>query len=110
MHTCFDEKYFQIANNGCSLRCVKPTANASTSNNYLGFAKPHLLLSASQSGLTAHEINWVRLSCLAYVQLWLARDLNNRVYFVDGYWHEAAGILTINAILDDLEKYLVNTP
>ncbi|MBE7381386.1 MAG: transposase [Leptolyngbya sp. SIO1E4] len=43
--------------------------------HFLGFAKPHLLLSALQSCLTAHEINWVRLSCLAYVQLWLARDL-----------------------------------
>jgi hypothetical protein len=43
--------------------------------HYLGFAKPHLLLTASQTCDTAHEINWVRLACLAYVQLWLARHL-----------------------------------
>ncbi|MDZ7960265.1 MAG: iron-siderophore ABC transporter substrate-binding protein [Aulosira sp. DedQUE10] len=34
----------------------------------------------------------------------------NQVYFVDGYWHEAGDIFAINAILDDLDKYLVNTP
>ena len=43
--------------------------------HFLGFAKPHLLLDASQSYVTGHEINWVRLSSLAYIQLWLARDL-----------------------------------
>ena len=35
---------------------------------------------------------------------------NDKVYFVDGYWHDSGGILAINAILDDLEKYLVDTP
>jgi hypothetical protein len=45
--------------------------------HYLGFAKPHLLLTASQTCHTAHEINWFRLACLAYVQLWLARHLVN---------------------------------
>jgi len=35
---------------------------------------------------------------------------SNRVYTVDsGYWY-AGNILAANAILDDLEKYLVNTP
>jgi iron complex transport system substrate-binding protein len=34
---------------------------------------------------------------------------NNKVYFVDMHWH-FADIFAINAILDDLEKYLVNTP
>lgn len=41
----------------------------------LGFAKPHLLLTASQTCDIAHEIHWVRLACLAHVQLWLARRL-----------------------------------
>lgn len=45
--------------------------------HFLGFAKPYLLLDAFQSCKTAHEINWVRLTGLAYVQLWLARDLVN---------------------------------
>ena len=35
---------------------------------------------------------------------------NKQVYFVDGYWHDAGSILAINAILDDLFKYLVNKP
>ncbi|MGD1951888.1 MAG: ABC transporter substrate-binding protein [Leptolyngbyaceae cyanobacterium] len=35
---------------------------------------------------------------------------NNQVFFVDGYWHDSAGIFAINAILDDLEKYLVSMP
>lgn len=43
--------------------------------HFFGFAKPHLLLTASQTCHTAHEINWVRLACLAHVQLWLARHL-----------------------------------
>lgn len=43
--------------------------------HFLGFAKPHLLLTASQTCDIAHEIHWVRLTCLAYVQLWLARRL-----------------------------------
>ncbi|NJN12616.1 MAG: iron-siderophore ABC transporter substrate-binding protein [Richelia sp. RM2_1_2] len=34
---------------------------------------------------------------------------NKQVYFVDGYWHDAGSISAINAILDDLFKYLVNT-
>jgi hypothetical protein len=42
--------------------------------HFLGFAKPHLLLTASQTCDIA-EIHWVRLACLAYVQLWLARRL-----------------------------------
>ena len=41
----------------------------------LGFAQPHLLMDASQSCLTRHEINGVHLSSLAYIQLWLARGL-----------------------------------
>ena len=32
----------------------------------------------------------------------------NQVYVVDSYWHESENILAINAILDDLFKYLVN--
>ncbi|MGD1951892.1 MAG: ABC transporter substrate-binding protein [Leptolyngbyaceae cyanobacterium] len=32
---------------------------------------------------------------------------NDRVYFVDGYWQEAGSILAINAVLDDIKKYLV---
>lgn len=43
--------------------------------HFFGFAKAHLLLSASQSCEVAHEINWVRLTCLAQVQLWLSRGL-----------------------------------
>ena len=43
--------------------------------HFLGFAKPHLLLTASQTSYTHREINWVRLACLAYVQLWIARHL-----------------------------------
>lgn len=43
--------------------------------HFLGFAKPNLLLAASQASKTPHEINWVRLSCLAYAQLYLARRL-----------------------------------
>ena len=31
----------------------------------------------------------------------------NQVYVVDSYWHESENILAINAVLDDLEKYLV---
>lgn len=34
---------------------------------------------------------------------------NNKVYFVGTHWHNS-DIFAINAILDDLEKYLVNTP
>lgn len=33
-----------------------------------------------------------------------------QVYFVDGYWHHPGSIFAINAILDDLFKYLVNAP
>jgi len=33
----------------------------------------------------------------------------NQVYFVGGHWSNA-DVFAINAILDDLEKYLVNTP
>lgn len=33
----------------------------------------------------------------------------NKVYFVGMHWH-SSDIFAINAILDDLEKYLVNTP
>lgn len=33
----------------------------------------------------------------------------NKVYFVDGHWH-GSDIFAINAILDDLEKHLVDTP
>lgn len=43
--------------------------------HFFGFAKPHLLLTASQTCHTAHEMNWVRLACLAYVQLWLTHSL-----------------------------------
>ena len=35
---------------------------------------------------------------------------NKQVYFVDGYWHDAGSIFAINAVLDDLFKYLVNKP
>ena len=35
---------------------------------------------------------------------------NDQVYFVGGYWHDSGSILAINAILDDIEKYLVDTP
>jgi iron complex transport system substrate-binding protein len=34
----------------------------------------------------------------------------NQVYFVDGYWHDAGDIFAINAILNDLDKYLINIP
>ncbi|RUR82994.1 hypothetical protein PCC6912_23680 [Chlorogloeopsis fritschii PCC 6912] len=33
----------------------------------------------------------------------------NKVYVVGGHWHNQ-DIFAINAILDDLEKYFVNTP
>ena len=33
---------------------------------------------------------------------------NEQVYFVDGYWQEAGSILAINAVLDDIEKYLID--
>ncbi|RUR85903.1 ABC transporter substrate-binding protein [Chlorogloeopsis fritschii PCC 9212] len=33
----------------------------------------------------------------------------NQVYFVGSHWHQS-DIFAINAILDDLERYLVNTP
>ena len=35
---------------------------------------------------------------------------NDRVYFVGGYWHDSGSILAINEILDDLEKYLIDSP
>jgi iron complex transport system substrate-binding protein len=43
--------------------------------------------------------------------LWLKLKVvqNNRVYAVGGHWHNS-DILAINAILDDLENYLVHTP
>jgi iron complex transport system substrate-binding protein len=43
--------------------------------------------------------------------LWSQLDVvqNNKVYFVGTHWHNS-DIFAINAILDDLEKYLVNTP
>ncbi|MEM8832038.1 MAG: hypothetical protein AAGE96_22190 [Cyanobacteria bacterium P01_G01_bin.19] len=31
-----------------------------------------------------------------------------RVYVVGQYWHDATSIWAVNAILDDLEQYLVN--
>ncbi|MFQ4144485.1 iron-siderophore ABC transporter substrate-binding protein [Chlorogloeopsis sp. ULAP02] len=40
---------------------------------------------------------------------WLNAVQRDRVYFVGEHWHES-DIFAINAILDDLEKYLVNTP
>jgi hypothetical protein len=43
--------------------------------HFLGFAKPNLLLTAFQTCDTTHEIHWLRLACLAYSQLWLARRL-----------------------------------
>ena len=43
--------------------------------HFFGFAKPHLLLTASQTCHTPHEINAVRLASLADGQLWLARQL-----------------------------------
>jgi len=43
--------------------------------HFLGFAKPYLLLDAAQTCHTPHEINTVRLACLAYAQLWVARHL-----------------------------------
>ena len=33
---------------------------------------------------------------------------NDNVYFVEGYWHNSGSILAINAVLDDLERYLTN--
>lgn len=43
--------------------------------------------------------------------LWQQLDVvqRDRVYFVGEHWHEA-DIFAINAVLDDLFKYLVNTP
>jgi iron complex transport system substrate-binding protein len=43
--------------------------------------------------------------------LWqqLSAVQHNQVYFVGEHWHEA-DVFAINAILDDLEKYLINTP
>ena len=35
---------------------------------------------------------------------------DDRVYFVGGYWHDSGSILAINEILNDIEKYLVNSP
>jgi iron complex transport system substrate-binding protein len=34
---------------------------------------------------------------------------NNRVYFVEQHWH-GVDVLAMNAVLDDLEKYLVDAP
>ena len=45
--------------------------------HFFGFAKSHLLFTASQTCCTDHEITTVRLACLAYVQLWLARHLTD---------------------------------
>ncbi|MBW4619172.1 MAG: iron-siderophore ABC transporter substrate-binding protein [Cyanosarcina radialis HA8281-LM2] len=43
--------------------------------------------------------------------LWLQLKVfqQNKIYFVGEHWHQN-DIFAINAILDDLEKYLVNTP
>ena len=43
--------------------------------------------------------------------LWqkLSAVREKQVYFVGQYWHNATNILAINAILDDLEKYLLNS-
>ncbi|MGB5711880.1 MAG: hypothetical protein WBM44_13340 [Waterburya sp.] len=41
----------------------------------LRFGKQRLLLNASATPEVEHEENWVRISFLAYVQLWAARKL-----------------------------------
>lgn len=57
--------------------CAESYRQRFTLEHFFRFAKTHLLLSASQACLVGHEINWVRLACLAQVQLWLARRLTN---------------------------------
>jgi iron complex transport system substrate-binding protein len=62
-------------------------------------------------------VSWEReddkktLEKLKQSPLWAKLEVvqNNKVYFVGMHWHNS-DIFAINAILDDLEKYLVNTP
>ena len=43
--------------------------------HYFRFGKQRLLMAAYQTPDVAHEENWLQIVALAYVQLWLARDL-----------------------------------
>lgn len=51
------------------------------------------------------------LNKLKQSPLWSQLEVfqKNKVYFVGGHWHHS-DIFAINTILDDLEKYLINTP
>jgi hypothetical protein len=43
--------------------------------HYFRFGKQRLLMAAYQTPDVEHEENWLQIAALAYVQLWLARDL-----------------------------------
>ncbi len=43
--------------------------------HFLRFGKQRLLMTAFQTPDVQHEENWVRLTLLAYVQLWVTREL-----------------------------------
>jgi iron complex transport system substrate-binding protein len=83
-------------------------------NGYIGISKEKL---SDIDGDVLFFVSWERkddrkaLEKLKQSPLWSQLEVvqKNKVYLVGTHWHNP-DIFAINAILDDLEKYLVNTP